>query len=124
MVNRTTTMDPFSVASGGMSLKAASNRKSSSGGTIKNLWAAVRTGSVHDVEIALANLKKQNGNINEKNALGSTALHIAAWRNHLPVVRRLLAAGADPNAQVLVWTQTWFHVCSNNLVTDYRKAFA
>ncbi|KAG6548207.1 hypothetical protein Mapa_010258 [Marchantia paleacea] len=92
-------MDTFSVTSGGMLSKPVSNRKSSSSGTMRDLWAAVRTGSVHDVEIALLHLRKQNGNINEKNALGSTALHIAAWRNHLPVVRRLLAAGADPNAR-------------------------
>ncbi|BBN02425.1 inhibitor of Bruton tyrosine kinase [Marchantia polymorpha subsp. ruderalis] len=92
-------MDTFSVPSAGMLSKPVSNRKNSSSGTVRDLWAAVRTGSVHDVEIALLHLKKQNGNVNEKNAFGSTALHIAAWRNHLPVVRRLLAAGADPNAR-------------------------
>ncbi|KAL3696325.1 hypothetical protein R1sor_010401 [Riccia sorocarpa] len=85
--------------SGVMPLKAASGRKISLSGIMRDLWAAVRTGSVHDVDIALSSLKKHNGNINEKNAFGSTALHMAAWRNHLPVLRKLLAAGADPDAR-------------------------
>ncbi|KAL2643085.1 hypothetical protein R1flu_010672 [Riccia fluitans] len=92
-------MDPLSTPSCGMSMKPASGRKNSSSGIVRDLWAAVRTGSVHDVDIALSNLKKHNGNINDKNALGSTALHMAAWRNHLPILRRLLAAGADPDAR-------------------------
>ncbi|KAL5669130.1 hypothetical protein ACJX0J_021351, partial [Zea mays] len=33
------------------------------------------------------------------NAFGLSALHLATWRNHLPIVRRLLDAGADPDAR-------------------------
>ncbi|KAJ1390489.1 Regulator of chromosome condensation, RCC1 [Sesbania bispinosa] len=65
----------------------------------KDLWLVVREGSLTDVELALAQLKKSGGNINLRNAFGLTPLHIATWRNHIPIVRRLLAAGADPNAR-------------------------
>ncbi|KAL6575181.1 hypothetical protein OROMI_012466 [Orobanche minor] len=67
----------------------------------KDLWLVTREGSVSDVELALSMLKKSGGNINERNKFGLAPLHIATWRNHVPVVRRLLEAGADPNARVL-----------------------
>ena len=66
----------------------------------KDLWLVVREGHVADVDLALALLKKNGGNIDSRNACGLTPLHIATWRNHIPNVRRLLAAGADPNARV------------------------
>lgn len=66
----------------------------------KDLWLVVRDGSVSDVDSALSLLKKSGGNINARNSFGLTPLHIATWRNHAPVVRRLLEAGADPNARV------------------------
>lgn len=75
-------------------------RKFSLNGCCKDLWAAVRDGSVADVDSSLAFLKKSGGNINARNAFGLTPLHIATWRNHIPIVKRLLAAGADPNARV------------------------
>lgn len=75
-------------------------RKFSFGGFSKDLWAAVRDGSVADVDSSLAFLKKNGGNINFRNAFGLTPLHIATWRNHIPIVKRLLAAGADPNVRV------------------------
>lgn len=70
-------MDTFTVPLAGMLSKLVLNCKSSSSGTLRDLWAVVRTGNVHDVEIALLHLKKQNGNVNKKNAFGSTPLHIA-----------------------------------------------
>lgn len=76
------------------------NRKSSSIGPQKDLWLAVREGSLADIDSALAFLKKNGGNINSRNMFGVTPLHIATWRNHIPIVRRLLAAGADPDARV------------------------
>eukprot|EP00250_Pteridium_aquilinum_P020342 c24788_g3_i2 orf=632-4153(+) len=63
----------------------------------KDLWAAVRDGSPGEVDSALMALKKSNGNIDARNSFGSTALHIAVWRNHIPIVRRLLVAGANPD---------------------------
>lgn len=75
-------------------------RRSSSCGTKKDLWLVVREGSVADVDLALALLKKGGGNINARNMFGLTPLHVAIWRNHVPIVKRLLAAGADPNARV------------------------
>ncbi|XP_059646495.1 uncharacterized protein LOC132293164 [Cornus florida] len=74
-------------------------RKVLLGGSQKDLWLVVREGSVADVELALASLKKSGGNINSRNTFGLTPLHIATWRNHIPIVKRLLAAGADSNAR-------------------------
>ncbi|KDP39680.1 hypothetical protein JCGZ_02700 [Jatropha curcas] len=74
-------------------------RKFSSGGSYKDLWLVVREGSLADVDSALALLKKNGGNINSRNMFGLTPLHIATWRNHIPIVRRLLVAGADPDAR-------------------------
>ncbi|CAA3023844.1 inhibitor of Bruton tyrosine kinase-like isoform X1, partial [Olea europaea subsp. europaea] len=65
----------------------------------KDLWVAVQEGSVSDVDSILALMKKNGGNINARNSFGLTPLHIATWRNHVPIVRRLLVAGADPNAK-------------------------
>lgn len=76
-----------------------SMRKSLPTGLSKDLWLVAREGSVSDVDLALAWLKKSGGNVNARNAFGLTPLHIATWRNHIPIVRRLLAAGADPNAR-------------------------
>lgn len=75
-------------------------RKILGDGSQKDLWLVVREGSLNDVELALALLKKSGGNINLRNAFGLTPLHIATWRNQVPIVRRLLAAGADPDARV------------------------
>ena len=69
-------------------------------GLSKDLWLVAREGSLSDVDLALAWLKKSGGNVNARNSFGLTPLHIATWRNHVPIVRRLLAAGADPNARV------------------------
>ncbi|CAI9760915.1 unnamed protein product [Fraxinus pennsylvanica] len=65
----------------------------------KDLWVAVREGSVSDVDSTLALLKKNGGNVNARDSFGLTLLHIATWRNHVPIVKRLLEAGADPNAR-------------------------
>ncbi|CAN4091448.1 unnamed protein product [Withania somnifera] len=80
-------------------------RKCSVNGFSKGLWAAVHDGSVADVDSSLTCLKKSGGNINFRNAFGLTPLHIATWRNHIPIVKRLLAAGADPNARD--WESGW-----------------
>lgn len=77
----------------------ASARKTLLGRQQKDLWVIVQEGSLADVDSALALLKKNGGNINSRNTFGLTALHVATWRNHIPVVRRLLAAGADPDAR-------------------------
>lgn len=75
-------------------------RKSSLSGSRKDLWFAIREGSLVDVDSALSILKKNGGNINLRNVHGLTPLHIAVWRNHIPIIRRLLAAGANPDARV------------------------
>ncbi|XP_010266637.1 PREDICTED: uncharacterized protein LOC104604113 [Nelumbo nucifera] len=73
--------------------------KFSSVGTHKDLWYITREGSLPEIDSALAALKKNGGNIDSRNMFGLTPLHIATWRNHIPIVRRLLAAGADPDAR-------------------------
>ncbi|PON89592.1 Transmembrane protein [Trema orientale] len=79
--------------------KQMSGRKIVSSGSHKDLWLAVREGSLADVDSALALVKKNGGNINARSVFGLTPLHIATWRNHIPIVKRLLAAGADPDAR-------------------------
>ncbi|KAE8727751.1 hypothetical protein F3Y22_tig00005377pilonHSYRG00083 [Hibiscus syriacus] len=74
-------------------------QKGSSGASYKDLWHAVVEGSFPDVDFALALLKKNGSNINSRNSLGLTPLHIATWRNNIPIIRRLLASDADPDAR-------------------------
>lgn len=88
----------------------APTRKLSPSNSQKDLWLVVREGSLADVDSALALLKKNGGNINSRNAMGLTALHIATWRNHIPIVRRLLAAGADPDARVCYFAYPLAHL--------------
>jgi ankyrin repeat protein len=80
--------------------KQSAVRKPSPGGSLKDLCLVSKQGSIAEVESALALLKKSGGNIDGRNAFGLSALHLATWRNHLPIVRRLLDAGADPDARV------------------------
>lgn len=81
------------------SVKHTPTRRLSSGVSSKDLWSASRHGSLIEVDSALVALKKIGGNVDSRNASGVTPLHIAVWRNHVPIVMRLLAAGADPNAR-------------------------
>ncbi|XP_026412000.1 uncharacterized protein LOC113307768 [Papaver somniferum] len=74
-------------------------RRVSSGGSHKDLWFVTRQGSLAEVDSALALLKKNGGNVDSRNMSGLTPLHIATWRNHIPILKRLLAAGADPDAR-------------------------
>jgi len=80
--------------------KHASSRKFSASSFTKDLWFISQQGSVTELESALVLLKKNGGSIDSRNAFGLTPLHIATWRNHVPIVKRLLAAGADPDARV------------------------
>lgn len=80
--------------------KQAYYRKLSSSNSSKDLWVISKQGTVAELDSALLLLKKNGGNIDSRNAFGLTPLQIATWRNHVPIVKRLLAAGADPNARV------------------------
>lgn len=94
-------------------------RKIMPAGFPKDLWLVVREGSLNDVELALALLKKNGGNINSRNTFGLTPLHVATWRNHIPIVRRLLAAGADPDTRVCQ-----FFVLKCSRLTDAHLSFS
>ncbi|XP_019702667.1 uncharacterized protein [Elaeis guineensis] len=80
-------------------VKQTPTRKFCTSGSQKDLWSISREGSLAELDSALLLLKKNGGNINSRNAFGLTPLHIATWRNHVPIVKRLLAAGADPDAR-------------------------
>ncbi|KAG9452101.1 hypothetical protein H6P81_005005 [Aristolochia fimbriata] len=88
-----------SLTSPSVTLKQTLARKSLSNGAQKDLWLIVKEGSLSELDAALLQLKKIGGNIDARNLFGLTPLHIATWRNHVPIVRRLLAAGADPDAR-------------------------
>lgn len=60
----------------------------------------VKKGFLADVESTLTQLKQNGGNINSRDEFDLPPLHIATWRNHLPIARGLITAGADPNARV------------------------
>ncbi|KAJ0966364.1 hypothetical protein J5N97_027502 [Dioscorea zingiberensis] len=79
--------------------KQTNPRKFSSSSAQKDLWVVSQEGSISELDSALSLLKKNGGNIDLRNPFGLSALHIATWRNHVPMVKRLLAAGADPNAR-------------------------
>ncbi|XP_062113478.1 uncharacterized protein LOC133824571 isoform X2 [Humulus lupulus] len=79
--------------------KQTSGRKIVSNGSHKDLWHAVQEGSLADVDSALALVKKNGVNINARSVFGLTPLHIATWRNHIPIVKRLIEAGADSDAR-------------------------
>lgn len=88
--------------------KQASNRNKSS--LVKDLCQVTKQGSLSEFESALAALKKGGVNIDSRDAFGLTPLHIATWRNHLPLVRRLLEAGADPDARVFYACKFYFEI--------------
>ena len=82
------------------SVSVKQTRRFSSSNSQKDFWFIAREGSIAELDSALLLLKKNGGNIDMRNAFGLSPLHIATWRNHVPMVKRLLAAGADPNARV------------------------
>uniref|UniRef100_A0ACD5UYW0 Uncharacterized protein n=1 Tax=Avena sativa TaxID=4498 RepID=A0ACD5UYW0_AVESA len=86
-----------SVSPPGTSKQAA--RRPCPGSSLKDLCLVSKQGSIAEVESALVLLKKSGASIECRNAFGLSALHLATWRNHLPIVRRLLDAGADPDAR-------------------------
>ncbi|XP_062189069.1 uncharacterized protein LOC133892363 isoform X2 [Phragmites australis] len=79
--------------------KQSAVRRPSPGSSLKDLCLVSKQGSIAEVESTLALLKKSGGNIDGRNSFGLSALHLATWRNHLPILRRLLDAGADPDAR-------------------------
>jgi len=79
--------------------KHATSLKGISGACHRDLWILAREGTLSELDSALLLLKKNGGNINSRNSVGLTPLHIAIWRNNLPIVKRLLASGADPDAR-------------------------
>ncbi|GAB2296375.1 hypothetical protein Dimus_030496 [Dionaea muscipula] len=94
---QTPTMESLASPHGQKQILHIRAKKSVFGGNQKDLWVVVREGSLVDVELALALVKKSGGHVNLKDIFGLTPLHIAVWRNHIPIVKRLIAAGADPN---------------------------
>ena len=92
-------MESSNLQLGGI-LKQTTPRRSPSSISLQDLWSSTREGLIPGVDSALVTLKRSGGNIDAHNAFGSIALHIAVWRNHVPIVRRLLAARDDPNVRV------------------------
>lgn len=79
--------------------KQSASHKLSSKSSRNDLWLIAQQGSIAELESALILLKKNGGNIDSRNIFGLTPLHIATWRNSVPIVKRLLEAGSDPDAR-------------------------
>ena len=92
-------MESSNLQLGGI-LKQTTPRRSPSSISLQDVWSSTREGLIPGVDSALVTLKRSGGNIDAHNAFGSIALHITVWRNHVPIVRRLLAARDDPNVRV------------------------
>lgn len=65
------------------------------------LLYAVRGGHTATVHALLR--AKADSNIHEQDDIFDTPLTLAAWQGHLPIVRLLVAAGADLNLRGTVW---------------------
>jgi ankyrin repeat protein len=85
---------------------------------VQDLWTAARRGTVADVRSALTGVVKGNGSngVDARNVFGVNALHLAVWHNHLPIVRVLLEAGADPDARVRVWSRETLYPFRHDIV--------
>ncbi len=70
-----------------------------------DLHVAVRSGEIDRVKALL----QQGANVNERDSLGGTALHDAAWAGDLKMAELLLDARADPNLPHLEGGSTPLH---------------
>ena len=82
--------------------RGPSNQESKKGspGTSGSLFAAVHNGALREVKASLLMLKGEGIQVDGKNFFGTTALHLAVWKNNIPMVQMLLEAGADPEIKV------------------------
>ena len=62
----------------------------------REIIKAAKHGSV---ELAMTLLASDRGLLEARDQDGSTPLHCAVWKGHLPMVEALVNAGADVNAQ-------------------------
>lgn len=92
-------------------LKAPPSVRAGSPGQTTDLFALIRTGTLQDLQAAISN----GADVNAQDRAGWTSLMLAAWYNQNPdIVRILLKAGADVNAQVNGTTALMFAAMLNS----------
>ena len=64
-----------------------------------DLHKAARDGNLEEVERILSIPDGKAPDPNDRDNLGRTALHLAAWAGHASVVKRLAEAKGDPSAR-------------------------
>ena len=61
----------------------------------QRLFKAIENRNINDVAITI----ESNANVNFKNSLGETSLHIAVWNDSIDIVRLLIKSEANINSQ-------------------------
>ncbi|MBP6892424.1 ankyrin repeat domain-containing protein, partial [Candidatus Babeliales bacterium] len=85
-----------------------------------DLYEAVAQNNYSAVYKILTSPKPSN--INQKNSIGETALHIAVRHNYVEIIKLLLEYGANPNLQdfMPMWQFTPLHVA---IMNEKKEAF-
>ncbi len=81
------------------------------------LWAAIRAGDIKAVQAAL----DHGARLEDKNAIGVSALWIAASKGKVDVIELLVKKGADVNVRDAIWYQTPLSMSSMEKQVDAAR---